>query len=63
MLGGVFEITTVPQGVSHVLVVWALGVKNLIQCPYPLAGCTAGSSDRWADGVHLLAGSFLPAFV
>jgi hypothetical protein len=47
----------------HVFVVWALGIENLIQCPYPSAGCTAGSSGRWPGGVYLLSGSLLPAFV
>jgi hypothetical protein len=63
MSDGVFEIPAVPQGVSHVLVVHALGVENRIQCPYPSTGCAAGSSGRWPDGVHLLLGSLLPAFV
>jgi hypothetical protein len=35
MPDGVFEVPEVPQGVPHVLVVRALGVENLIQCPYP----------------------------
>jgi hypothetical protein len=43
--------------------VWALGVDNLIQCPYPSTGYTAGSSGRWPGGVYLFPGSLLPAFV
>jgi hypothetical protein len=38
MPNGVFEISIVPHGVSHVLVVRALGVEDLIQCPYPHRG-------------------------
>jgi hypothetical protein len=63
MPDGVFEISAVPQSVSHVLMVWALGVEDLIQCPYPSAGCAAGSSCRWSDGVHFLPGTLLLAFV
>jgi hypothetical protein len=63
MTNGVFEIPIVPQGVPHVLVVRALGVTSLVQCPYPSVGCTAGSSSRWPNSVHLLPGSLLSAFV
>jgi hypothetical protein len=59
----VFEIPAVPQGVPHILVIRALGIEDLVQCSYPSAGCAAGSSGRWPDGVHLLVGSLLPAFV
>ena len=54
MPDGVFEIPVVPQGVPHVLVVQALGVEDLIQCPY---------LSMWPGGVFLLPGSLLPAFV
>jgi hypothetical protein len=63
MPDGVFEIPAVLQGVPHVLVVRALGVKNLIQCPYPSAGCAAGSSGRWPGGMYLLSGPLLLVFV
>jgi hypothetical protein len=46
--------------VAHVLVVWALGVEDFIQCSYPSAGCAAGPSDGWPGSVHLLAGPLLP---
>jgi hypothetical protein len=58
-----FEVSAVPQGVAHVLVVRTLGVEDLVQCPHSSEGCAAGSSDRWPDGVHLLTGSFFPALV
>ena len=35
----VLEISTVPQGVPHILVVWPLRFKDLIQCLYPTTGC------------------------
>jgi hypothetical protein len=59
----VFEIPAVPQSVLHVLVVRALGVEVLVQCPYSSTGCDVSSSGRWPGGVHLLAGPLLPAFV
>jgi hypothetical protein len=63
MPDGVFEIPAVTQGVPHVLVVQALGVEDLIQCPYPFTGCVAGSSCRWPGGVYFLPGPLLPAFI
>jgi hypothetical protein len=50
----VLEVSTVPQGVAHVLVVWTLGVEDFIQCMYPSVGCAAGSNGKWLGGVHLL---------
>jgi hypothetical protein len=47
--------------VAHVLVVRALGIEDFIECLYPTMECTAGSSDGWPGGVHLITGSFLPA--
>jgi hypothetical protein len=63
MPNGVFEISAVPQGVAHVFVIQTLGVEDLVQCSYSSVGCAAGSSSRWPDGVHLLAGPLFPAFV
>jgi hypothetical protein len=60
----VLEVPVVLKGVSHVLVVWALRVENLIQCPYPPpTGCAAGSSRWWPSGVHFLPGPLFPAVV
>jgi hypothetical protein len=59
----VLEIPAIPQGVSHILVVWALKVKDLIQCPYPTMGHAAGSSGWRANGVHFLPGPLVPALV
>jgi hypothetical protein len=56
----VFEIPAVLQGVPHVLVVQALRVENLIECPYPSTGRVAGSSGRWPGGVQLLSVTELP---
>jgi hypothetical protein len=38
ILDRVLEISAVPQGVPHILVVWPLRFEDLIQCPYPTTG-------------------------
>jgi hypothetical protein len=59
----VFEVSAVPYGMAHVLVIRTLGVEDLIQCSHSSAGCAAGSSGRWLGGVHLLARPLFLAFV
>jgi hypothetical protein len=59
----VFEVSAGPQRVAHVLVIQTLGVEDLVQCSHSSTGCVAGLSDRWPNGVHLLAGPLFPAFV
>jgi hypothetical protein len=54
------EVPAVSQGVAHVLVVWALGVEDVIQCPFASTGRTSGSSDGWSGGVDLLTRPLLP---
>jgi hypothetical protein len=63
MSDGMFEVSTVSQGVVHVLMVQTLGVEDFIQCPYSSAGCAVGPSGRWPSGVHLLTRPFLPVVV
>jgi hypothetical protein len=58
---GMLEVPAVLQGVAHVLVVWALGVEDVIQCLFASVGHTSGSSDGWSDGVDLLTRPLLPA--
>jgi hypothetical protein len=41
MPDGVFKVSAVLQGVAHVLVIWTLGVKDLIQCSHSSARCAA----------------------
>jgi hypothetical protein len=47
--------------VAHVLVVRALGVKDVIQCPFASTGRTSGSSDGSSGGMYLLTRPLLPA--
>jgi hypothetical protein len=63
MFDEVFEVSAVLQGVAHVLVIRTLGVEDLVQCSHSSVGCAAGSSGRWAGGVHLLAGPLFLALV
>jgi hypothetical protein len=58
-----FEVSVVPQGVAHVLVVRTLGVDDFIQCPHSSARCAAGPSSRQPDSGHLLARPLFPALV
>jgi hypothetical protein len=58
-----FEVSTVQQGIAHVLVVREPGVEDFVQCPHSSARCAAGLSSRWPDGVHLLAGPFFLVLV
>jgi hypothetical protein len=60
VIDGVLEVHAVPQGVAHVLVVQALGVEDVVQCPLTSAWCTSSSSDGWSSGMYLLAWPFLP---
>jgi hypothetical protein len=46
--------------VTHVLVVRALGVEDVVQCPLASTGCPSGMSDGWSGGVDLLARPLLP---
>jgi hypothetical protein len=45
---------------AHVLVVRALGVEDVIQCPFTSAGRTSGSSDGWSGDMYLLTRPLLP---
>jgi hypothetical protein len=56
----VLEIPAVPQGVSHVLVVWAQGIEDVAQCLLASMGCSSGTSDGWSDSMDLLTRPLLP---
>jgi hypothetical protein len=57
------EISTVPQGVAHILVIRALGIEDVIQCPLASTGCPSCTSDGWSSGMDLLTRSLLPTLV
>jgi hypothetical protein len=47
--------------VAHVLVVRALGIEDVIQCPFASAGRTSSSSDGWSGRMYLLTRPLLLA--
>jgi hypothetical protein len=60
---GVLEISAVPKGMTHNLVVWALGVEDAVQCLFASAGCPSGMRDGWFSDMDFFAGLLLPALV
>jgi hypothetical protein len=49
--------------VAHILVIRALGIEDVVQCPLTSAGCTLGTRDGWSGGVDLFTGPLLPTLV
>jgi hypothetical protein len=60
---GVLEVPAVSKSVAHVLVVWALGVEDVVQHAFASARSSSGARSWWPGGVYFFAGSLLPAFV
>ena len=60
---GVLEVSAVPKGTTHILVVWALGVEDVIQCLFASVGCPSGTRDGWSSGMDFFARPLLPALV
>ena len=63
MPDGVLEVSAVPKGVAHVLVVRALGVEDVVQCAFASTRSSPGARSRWSGGVDFFARSLLPTFV
>jgi hypothetical protein len=57
------EVSTVPQGVAHILVIRALGIEDVVQCPLASTGCTSGTRDGWSSSVNLFTRPLLPTLV
>jgi hypothetical protein len=57
------EVSTVSEGVAHVLVVWALGVEDVVQRALASARSSSGARGGRSGGVDLFARPLLPAFV
>jgi hypothetical protein len=57
------EISTVPQGVAHILVIWALGIEDVVQCLLASTGCASGTRDGRSSGMDLFTRPLLPALV
>jgi hypothetical protein len=60
---GVLEVSAVPKGVAHVLVVRALGVEDVVQRAFASARSSPGARGRWSGGVDFFARSLLPTLV
>jgi hypothetical protein len=60
---GMLEVSAVPEGVAHVLVVRALGVKDVVQCAFASARSSLGTRGRRSGGMDLFTRPLLPAFV
>jgi hypothetical protein len=63
MADEVLEVSTVPKGVAHVLVVRALGVEDVVQRAFASTRSSPGARSRWSGGVDFFARSLLPTFV
>jgi hypothetical protein len=57
------EVSAVPEGVAHVLVVRALGVEDVIQRALASARPPSGARGGRSDGVDLFTRPLLPTFV
>jgi hypothetical protein len=57
------EVPAIPEGVAHVLVVWALGVEDVVQCSFASVGCSSGARGGWSGGVDFFTRPLLPTFV
>jgi hypothetical protein len=60
---GVLEVPAVTKSVVHVLVVWALGVEDVVQCALASTRSSSGARGRWSGSVYFLARPLLPSFV
>jgi hypothetical protein len=60
---GVLEVSAVPEGVAHVLVVQALGVEDVVQRTFASARSSSGARGGWSGGVVLFTRPLLPTFV
>jgi hypothetical protein len=57
------EVSAVPQGVAHILVIRALGIEDVIQRPLAAVERPSGTRDGWSGGVDLFTGPLLPMLV
>jgi hypothetical protein len=60
---GVLEVLAVPKSMTHILVVRALSVEDVVQCSFASAGCPSGARDWWSGGMDFFTRPLLPAFV
>jgi hypothetical protein len=63
MPNGVLEVPAVAESVAHVLVVWTLGVEDVVQRALASARSSSGTGGRWSGRVYFFARPLLLAFV
>ena len=59
----VLEISAVPKNMTHILVVWALGVKDVVQRAFASARSSSGTRGGWSGGVDFFTRPLLPTLV
>jgi hypothetical protein len=59
----VLEVSAVPKGVAHVLVVRALGIEDVVQRAFASTRSSSGARGRWSGGVDFFARPLLPMLV
>jgi hypothetical protein len=59
----VLEVSAIPKGVAHVLVVRALGIEDVVQCAFTPTRSSPSARGGWSGGVNFFARPLLPAFV
>jgi hypothetical protein len=60
---GVLEVSAVPEGVTHIFMVRALGVEDVVQCSFASMVCPSGTRDEWSCGMDFFTRPLLPALV
>jgi hypothetical protein len=60
---GVLEVSAVPEGVAHVLVVRALGVEDVVQRSFASARCSSGVRGEWSSDMDFFARPLLPMLI
>jgi hypothetical protein len=60
---GMLEVSAIPEGVAHVLVLRALGVEDVVQHALAFARSSSGARGGQSGGVDLFTRPLLPAFV
>jgi hypothetical protein len=60
---GMLEIPAVPEGVAHVLVVWTLGVEDVVQRAFASSRSSSGATGGRSGGVDLFTRPLLLALV
>jgi hypothetical protein len=59
----VLEVSAVLEGVTHIFVVRALGIKDVVQCSFASMGCPSDTRDGRSSGMDFFTRPLLPALV